>query len=336
MGRRVILGIVGGGLLAAALGVSLLDLAGGSATAQTSTAWNGDRCDVRVSVAAGRLSSPPCIRPGSGEGFRDCPDCPEMVVAPPGSFMMGSSGEEPDPFTGQAPLHKVTIAKPFAIGKFAVTFAEWQACAADGGCGGHQPSNEGWVGEDRPVINVSWSDARSYADWLSHKTGQRYRLLSEAEFEYAARAGSKGLFWWGNSISPSQANYDGKYSYAGSPKGPYRRQTMPVKSFEPNPWGLYQVHGNVATWTEDCWVDTYNDAPLDGSARTTGNCKFRVTRGGSWYDYPQSLRVAVRLIVEPRLRTNHVGFRVARELCQPELHSQNAHENRETPVAGRC
>ncbi len=336
MGRPVIFGIMGGGLLAAALGASIPDQAGGSATAQTLRAWDGDRCAARVSVAAG-LSEPLCIKPGSGESFRDCPDCPEMVVAPRGSFMMGSSGEEPEPFTGLSPLHKVTIAKPFAIGKFAVTFAEWQACAADGGCGGYTPSNEGWGGSDRPVINVGWSDAKLYAGWLSRKTGQRYRLLSEAEFEYAARAGTTSLFWWGDSVSPSQANYDGGYSYAGGPKGPYRRQTMPVKSFEPNPWGLYQVHGNVATWTEDCWVDNYNGAPRDGSARTTGNCEFRVTRGGSWYDYPHTLRVAVRLIMEPGRRTNHVGFRVARELlCQPEFHLRNAHENRETPVAGRC
>ncbi len=334
MDRRVIFGFAGGLLLAAALGVSTPGLTGGSATAQTSTEWKGDRCDVRVSVAAGPSNEPLCFKLGSGESFRDCSDCPDMVVAPPGSFMMGSSGDEPDPFTGLAPLHKVTIGYPFAIGAFAVTFAEWEACVADGGCGGYKPPNEGWGGADRPVINVSWGDARSYADWLSRKTGQRYRLLSEAEFEYAARARTTSLFWWGDSISPSQANYDGNYSYGGGPKGPYRRQTMPVKSFEPNPWGLYQVHGNVATWTEDCWVDNYNDAPLDGSPRTTGNCKYRVTRGGSWYDYPHTLRVAVRLIMEPRLRTNYVGFRVARDLCQREVHARNAQENRR--VAGRC
>lgn len=265
-----------------------------------------------------------CINPGSGESFRDCPDCPEMVVVPSGSFMMGSTGNEPDPFSGEGPLHRVTIVRPFAIGKFAVTFAEWDACVTDGGCGGYTPSNEGWGSADRPVINVSWKDAQGYAAWLSRKTGRRYRLLSEAEYEYAARAGTGTLFWWGDSISTAQANYHGEFTYAGGPKGVYRHKTLPVKSFEPNPWGLYQVHGNVATWTTDCWVDNYNNAPVDGSARTTGNCKFRVLRGGSWYDYPQSLRVAVRLIMEPRLRKNYVGFRLATELCPAASHPQNA------------
>jgi formylglycine-generating enzyme required for sulfatase activity len=258
-----------------------------------------------------------------------------MVSVPPGSFMMGSSGAEPEPFTGLAPLHKVTITNPFAIGKYAVTFAEWNACVADGGCNGYTPSNEGWGGGDRPVINVSWNDAKSYADWLSRKTGQHYRLLSEAEFEYAARAGTTTLFWWGDSISPAQANYDGNYSYAGGPKGPYRHKTIPVKSFEPNPWGLYQMLGNVATWTEDCWVDNYKNAPLDGSARTTGNCKYRVTRGGSWYDYPATLRAAVRIIAEPRLRLNTVGFRLARDLCSAGPNSRDAHRDPVPPAGSR-
>ena len=281
---------------------------------------------TRPGLCADAFDRPSCINPGSGESFRDCRDCPEMVVMPAGSFMMGSTGNEPDPFSGEGPLHRVTIVRPFAIGKFAVTFAEWDACVTDGGCGGYAPSNEGWGSGDRPVINISWKDAESYADWLSRKTGQNYRLLSEAEFEYAARAGTDTLFWWGDSISPTQANYHGEFAYAGGPKGIYRHKTLPVKSFEPNPWGLYQVHGNVATWTTDCWVDNYNDAPVDGSARTTGNCKFRVLRGGSWYDYPQTLRVAVRLIMEPRLRKNYVGFRLARELFPPPL----IHEIRST------
>ncbi len=249
---------------------------------------------------------------------------------------MGSSGGEPEPFTGEAPLHSVAIANPVAIGKYAVTFAEWEACLTDGACGGHKPSDEGWGGADRPVINVSWSDAKAYAEWLYHKTGRHYRLLSEAEFEYAARAGTDTLFWWGDRISPAQANYDGKFSYAGGPKGAYRRQTLPVKSFEPNPWGLYQVHGNVATWTEDCWVDNYNDAPRDGSAWTAGDCRYRVTRGGSWYDYPQMLRVAVRIIAEPRLRRDHVGFRVAADLCEAGARPLNASRAEHLSAGNRC
>ena len=219
-------------------------------------------CDgLVVSVAAGKN---PCIKPGSGAFFKDCPDCPEMTIVPEGRFTMGSPENEPEHQSEEA-QHEVRFGKPFAVGRFAVTFAEWDACVADGGCGGYRPGDGGWGRDDRPVINVNWNDAKSYVQWLSKKTGKQYRLLSEAEREYAARAGTVTPFWWGSSISTGQANYDGiAILTTVVAKGEYREKTLPVKSFKPNPWGLYQVHGNVWEWVEDCWHDSYNGAPADG------------------------------------------------------------------------
>ena len=164
-----------------------------------------------------------------------------------------------------------------------------------------------------PVVCVNWSDAQAYVAWLSKQTGKRYRLLSEAEREYVTRAGTKTPFWWGSSITPEQANYDGSVDpyKGGGAKGEYRQKTLPVKSFKPNPWGLYQVHGNVWEWVEDCWHGNYEGAPADGSAWTTGDCKYRVLRGGSWNSDPQDLRAAFRNNCVPVNRDDNRGFRVA-------------------------
>ena len=146
-----------------------------------------------------------------------------------------------------------------------------------------------------PTI-VIWGGAKAYAAWLSRKTGQTYRLLSEAEREYVTRAGSTTPFWWGTSITPKQANYDGSsdpYKGGGS-KGEYRNRTMSVDSFKPNPWGLYNVHGNASEWVQDCWNGNYNGAPSDESARITGDCSFRVLRGGAFDLLPWKLRSAYR------------------------------------------
>jgi formylglycine-generating enzyme required for sulfatase activity len=193
----------------------------------------------------------------------------------------------------------------------ALSGADAGACADDGGCGGYKPSDQSWGRGDRQVINVSWDDAQSYVKWLSAKTGRYYRLLSEAEREYAARAGKKSPFWWGASVSAEQANYDGNYTYNGGGKGEYRQRTLPAQSFHPNPWGLYQVHGNVYDLVEDCYHDNYNGAPSDGSAWTTGECKTRVLRGGSWDDNPRRLRAAFRFSIIPGFRDSDRGFRVA-------------------------
>jgi formylglycine-generating enzyme required for sulfatase activity len=196
----------------------------------------------------------------------------------------------------------------------AVTFDEWDACVADGGCNGYKPNDEGWGRGRLPVINVSWSDAKAYVAWLSRKTGKSYRLLSEAEREYIARAGTTTPFWWGSSISTHQANYNGNYVYNNGLKGEYRQRTIPVDSFAPNPWGLYQVHGNVMEWVEDCWNDSYRGAPTDGSSWTSGNCNSHVLRGGAWDSLPQFLRSADRRWDITVRRFIIIGFRAGRAL----------------------
>jgi formylglycine-generating enzyme required for sulfatase activity len=289
-------------------------------------------CDgLVVSVAMGKN---PCIKPGSGEVFRDCPDCPEMVVVPAGSFIMGSPGVEPERSGVEGPQHRVTITKPFAVGRFAVKRDEFEIFVkdsgynADNGCyiwsGGQwkRDIEKSWRSPglaptgSHPAICVSWSDAEAYAAWISTKTGKEYRLLSEAEREYVTRARNSAAFWWGTSITPDQANYAGDaepYKGGGS-KGVYRQQTVPVEFFKPNDWGLYQVHGNVWEWVEDCWDDSYENAPSDGTARTKAQCKWGVLRGGSWRDPPRTLRAASRTPGSPGLHSDNFGFRIARTL----------------------
>ena len=247
--------------------------------------------------SAAPASSVVVNRPAPGTTFKDCDVCPEMVVVPAGSFMMGSNTGDAD----EKPVHKVTIAKPFAVGKFEVTFAEWDACVADGGCN-HKPGDAGWGRGKRPVINVSWDDiTKQYLPWLSRKTGKTYRLLSEAEWEYAARAGRTWREEFGDTIWKSQAQFR-----EGS--------TVSVGSFKPNASGLYDMHGNVWEWVQDCYQSSYRGAPTDGSAVTNGNCNRRVLRGGSWFDFPQGLRSAIRYKSFPVYRFNHFGFRVVRVL----------------------
>ena len=251
----------------------------------------------------------------SKNSFKECDTCPEMVVVPAGSFVIGSPESESGRRMSEGPQHRVTFARQFAVGRFAATFAEWDACVADGGCNGYRPSDEGWGRGKRPVINVNWDDAKAYVAWLSRKTGKTYRFLSEAEREYVTRAGTTTPFWWGSTISTSQANYDGNYTYGSGSKGEHRKKTMPVNSFQPNPWGLYQVHGNVWEWTEDCRNESYRGAPIDGSAWTTCDPAKRVHRGGAWNGYPTYLRSAYRSYNPSGSRSNTEGFRVARTLA---------------------
>lgn len=251
---------------------------------------------------------------GPGEVFRECDKCPEMVVVPAGSFMMGSPSNEAGRYDNENPQHSVTISRPFAVGRFAVTFEEWDACVADGGCNGYEPKDEGWGRGRQPVINVSWDDAKAYVAWLSRKTGMTYRLLTEAEREYAARAKAATPFWWGTSIATSQANYDGRGIYGSGAKGEYRQKTVAVDSFQPNPWGLYQVHGNVWEWVWDCYHGSYAGAPTDGSAWASGDCGSRVVRGGSWNSDPRFLRAALRYWYPSDYRISFLGFRLARTL----------------------
>lgn len=256
----------------------------------------------------------------AGDEFRECKDCPLMIVIPAGSFMMGSPETEPDRDSDEGPQVQVTIPKPFAAGRLEVSFTEWEACLADGGCNGHRPSDLGWGRLKQPAIIMSWEDARAFVSWLSLKTGRPYRLLSEAEWEYAARGGSDQAFWWGPGVSTRQANYDGSLTYAGGAPGEFRHRTMPVDSFEPNPFGLYNVHGNVWEWVEDCYQKRYRDLPeetrLTGVAWSPAACEFRVFRGGSWTDAPNVLRAANRGRYEPFIRNTSSGFRVGRTLSR--------------------
>jgi formylglycine-generating enzyme required for sulfatase activity len=240
-----------------------------------------------------------CLRPK--DTFRDCAEiCPEMVVIPAGSFTMGSPASEQYRFDNEGPQHQVRIGASFAVGKFSVTFDEWDACVSNGGCE-YSPKDMGWGRGRRPVINVSWEDAKAYVAWLSRKTGKSYRLLTEAEREYVTRAGTTTPYWWGASISKDQANYDS-------------HETVPVDSFKANPFGVYNVHGNVWEWVEDCWHDSYAGAPNDGSAWTSGSCEYRTLRGGAWNDRPRDRRAADRFRYHPDLRIDDLGFRVARSL----------------------
>jgi formylglycine-generating enzyme required for sulfatase activity len=240
--------------------------------------------------------------------FQECrADCPEMVVVPAGEFTMGSPDNENGHDADESPQHKVTIAKPLAVSKFEVTFDEWDACFVLGGCA-NQAVDQGWGRGARPVINVSWDDAQQYAAWLSKQTGKPYRLLSEAEWEYAARAGTTTAYSWGDEIGRGNANCNGCGSEWGG------KQTAPVGSFAANAFGLYDMHGNVWEWVEDCSHGNYTGAPSDGSAWVSGDCSGRVLRGGSWFYGPQFLRAADRLGDATVLRNYVVGFRLGRTL----------------------
>jgi len=225
-----------------------------------------------------------------------------MVVVPAGSFRMGDLNG--GGYRDEKPVHRVTIAQPFAVGIYEVTFAQWDAGVAGGGCGGYQPSDKGWGRGVRPVINVKWGDAKAYLSWLQRETGSEYRLLSESEWEYAARAGTTTKYHWGNSFDPGRANKRGK--------------TVPVGRYEANRFGLHDMHGNVWELVEDCWHKSYAGAPTDGRAWTSGGgCGNRVLRGGSWYNGPRVLRAANRGGSGVDSRDNNSGFRVARTLFTP-------------------
>ena len=224
---------------------------------------------------------------------------------------MGSPSGEKGRDNDEEPVHNATIGEAFAVGVYEVTFDEWDACHRSGGCS-HNPDDEGWGRGRRPVIDVSWQDAQDYVRWLSKETGEEYRLPSESEWEYVARAGTTGPFHFGSTITTEQANYDGT-PYGSGPRGRYRRRTEPVGSFPANKFGAHDVHGNVAEWVEDCWQDNYFGAPTDANARTRGgNCTHRGLRGGSWLFGSKDARSANRDKDSSRSRNTIAGFRVAR------------------------
>ena len=252
-----------------------------------------------------------------GHQFRDCAICPEMVVVPAGVFLMGSPEHERGRGKDEGPQHRVEFLKPFAVGKFEATFAQWDACVSEGGCT-HKPSDEGWGRGRRPVINISWNDAKQFVAWLTKKSGKPYRLLTEAEWEYAARAttgaDASQPFATGTTINYKQANYDANFTYGDGHMGIYRQKTLDVGSLPKNAFGLYDMHGNVWEWVEDCYRDSYVGAPADGSAVTSLSCALHILRGGGWNYQPQYLRSAYRYATPPGVRMENAGLRVARGL----------------------
>ncbi|MGD8912615.1 MAG: formylglycine-generating enzyme family protein [Candidatus Thiodiazotropha sp.] len=239
---------------------------------------------------------------------------PEMVQIPAGRFLMGSPASETDRYSNEGPQHEVTL-RAFALGKTEVPFDEYDRFAR--ATGRELPDDEGWGRGKRPVINVSWNDAPAYAQWLSEETGKRYRLPTEAEWEYAARAGTTTPFSTGECITTDQANYDGNYDYAGCGAKTWvdRGATLAAGSLPPNPWGLHEVHGNVWEWVQDCWHDNYEGAPKDGAAwETDGDCTLGVVRGGDWDNTPENLRSANRLRVTTYVAYSILAFRLARTL----------------------
>ena len=254
------------------------------------------------------------LRPGNS--FKECAqDCAEMVVVPAGSFTMGSPITEKSHGDDEAPQHVVKIGKPFAVAKDEVTYADWEACVKGGGCNSYIPNDYGLADAKKvPVLNVHWDDAKAYVAWLSLVTGKAYRLLTEAEYEYATRAGTTTAYPWGNAVGTDNADCKG----CGSQWDDER--PAPVGSFPANRFGLYDMVGNAWEWIEDCGHSDYYGAPVDGSAwleANRGDCGKRVSRGGSWSAAPDDLRSARRIPIATSFRAAGLGFRVARTLNAP-------------------
>jgi len=298
-----------------------------------------------------------------GSTFKDCDSCPKMVVVGAGKFVMGSPDDEPGRRVSEGPAHEVALHAPFAVGQFGITRDEFNAFVVEAnyapskGC--FAESDGKWElskdatyaappvfsqGATHPVVCVSWNDAQAYVAWLSKKTNSEYRLLSEAEREYVARAATSTPYWWGRAIEPQQANYDtrprqpkvagdaqksrtkkrgitisteslGSAPDAPEPPSSPNWGTKEVNSYTANPWGLFNVHGNAAEWAQDCWNPTYVGVPLDGSPASSGDCSKRVIRGGGWSYWPEDVRAAYREATAADQRYFHVGFRVAKSLA---------------------
>ncbi|MBL8564403.1 MAG: formylglycine-generating enzyme family protein [Hyphomicrobiaceae bacterium] len=274
-------------------------------------------CVIAASAAdaQGRRSAKP------DPTFRDCSSCPMMVKLPVGEFMMGSPETEPRREANEGPQRLVTFTQAFAIGKYEVSFSEWDTCVAKGGCR-HKPSDDGKGRGRRPVVDVSWGDAVEFVSWLAKTTGKPYRLPTEAEWEYAARGITSATaqsqpFSVGQSISYRQANFDANFVYGAAGKiGIYRQATVDTGSLPRNPFGLHEMHGNVWEWVQDCYAPDYRAAPADGSAVTRPDCRLRILRGGAWNYYPWALRSAYRYATPADVRLNNAGLRVA--LTLPE------------------
>jgi formylglycine-generating enzyme required for sulfatase activity len=246
------------------------------------------------------------LNPMPGETFKDCPTCPEMIVLKSGRFTMGvvDGGVAKDAFAKE-----VTISNPFAVSIFEITFDQWDACSRDGGCNGYSPQDNGWGRGGRPVIHVSWNDAQAYLDWISKKTGESYRLLSEAEWEYAARAGSNTNYSWGDELGSGLANC----ANCGSKYDALK--TAPVGTFKANDFGLFDTTGNVWDWVSDCYApDSYQKHQTYPEPYVATKSCNRVLRGGAWDLIGQGATTSFRFNANDQLRSNAIGFRIARDL----------------------
>ena len=272
----------------------------------------------RGAHVAAALEAIDALAPRPGKTFRDCPECPAMVVVPPGSFWQGADTSSPNALKPETPPRMVSIAEPFAVGVHEVTMEQWDLCVAEGGCSTPAGDN-GWGRGSRPVIMVSWNDAVEFTTWLSARTGQAYSLPSESQWEYAARAGEEGEWLGGDAASVCEyANIAGaesglRWQHAAC-ADPAALETLPVGSLKANAFGLHDVIGNVAEWTLDCMNLSYLDAPADGSAWNRGICSSRMTRGGSWFTGTKDIRLPARFSLKNGDRNDFTGFRVARKV----------------------
>ena len=242
-----------------------------------------------------------------GNTFKDCLTCPEMIIIPNGSFMMGSEKGK----KRELPVTRITIKKRLAVSRYEITFAEWDACHAAAGCT-TKPYDRGWGRGKRPVINILHADIAQYFEWLEKTTGHKYRLPSESEWEYAARAGSKTEFFWGNNIKLGAANCrECGTKWSGL-------KTAPVGQFRPNAWGLFDLHGNVLEYVTDCWSKSHENLPTDGSPLITKTCKSKVIKGGSWYYLPSVSRSSSRARNDIRVASYFIGFRAFREIDEDD------------------
>jgi formylglycine-generating enzyme required for sulfatase activity len=246
------------------------------------------------------------VKVAAGNEIKDCPSCPVLISITPGNFSMGSNNDDP----AEKPPHRVTIAHPFAIGKYEVTIEQWNACVDAGACTHIAPDSESNAAPpaNSPMRNVSWDDAQVYVKWLSKSGGKPYRLPSEAEWELAARGGTQSTYSWGEQMKKGMADCKD----CGDPYTP--GAPSPVGSFAPNPFGLYDMNGSVWEWVADCWHSSYKGAPADGRVWDDPSCSVRVIRGGSWREGAAYMQSATRFKYSASVRQSQNGFRVARDM----------------------
>lgn len=271
-----------------------------AAAAPEAGATTDARAAPSAEKAAADAATPPAA-PGPGDVFKDCDACPEMVILPAGQFQMGAPPGERGSSDVERPVRTIRIA-PIAVSKYEITYEQYDACASAGGCNGFYPPERGGGRGRRPVVGVAWRDAQAYVTWLNAATqGPAYRLLSEAEWEYAARAGTTTAYSVGDAITRQQAVFQS-------------RLTDPVGSYAANAFGLHDMHGNAAEWVEDCYNSNYSGLPTHGGPVTSGQCGLRLYRGGAYSDGPNVLRSANRRRASMTIRDGTIGFRVAREM----------------------